>query len=213
MNIHTISMDPGEAERLRSQYRAAVKLAGEVEASEYETRAERRRREIAEHDKAILDTLNGVLKDKEIISLRAALRAGGEDGKGRPKIAVARADERVITVHRFGNGRVDYLPIVDRNVGELPARSATRTFSFLGLLPRLESVNSWHVVDGMSDVPHIPPAYRPSNLEAYHIIWEADWRPVPPVDPILIRHLAGDFYTIVAAWDLTEIEAAVLGAL
>lgn len=43
------------------------------------------------------------------------------------------------------------------------------------------------------------------------ILWEAEWQAVPPKDPALLRHLGGDLYAVVAVWDLTELERAVLG--
>lgn len=64
-------------------------------------------------------------------------------------------------------------------------------------------------------VPTIPPALRPPlKLSGYHILWEAEWTqhevPVPPGDPALLRHLGGDLYAVLAVWDLTELERAVL---
>jgi DNA-binding Lrp family transcriptional regulator len=61
-------------------------------------------------------------------------------------------------------------------------------------------------------VPLIPPKLRPAgNLSKYCILWEADWFR-PPGDPLLLRHLAGTLYAVLAVWDLTELEQAVLGA-
>ena len=59
-------------------------------------------------------------------------------------------------------------------------------------------------------VPSIPPRLRPkiaySNL---HILWEAEWETVP-TDPMLLRHLDGALYVVLAVWDLTDLEKAVL---
>jgi hypothetical protein len=60
-------------------------------------------------------------------------------------------------------------------------------------------------------VPIVPPNLRPDRaLSRYVILFEAEWRPVPPVDPLLLRHLHGALYVVLAAWDLTPIERAVL---
>jgi hypothetical protein len=65
-------------------------------------------------------------------------------------------------------------------------------------------------------VPHIPPGLRPAHhLRNYHILWEAEWHPVAPPaprDPALLRRIAGDVFAVVAVWELTELERAVLGA-
>lgn len=42
------------------------------------------------------------------------------------------------------------------------------------------------------------------------MLFEAEWRPEPPKDPALLRHIGGDLYSVVAVWDLTELERAVL---
>lgn len=31
-----------------------------------------------------------------------------------------------------------------------------------------------------------------------------------PVDPALLKHIGGDLYAVVATWDLTDLERAVL---
>lgn len=60
-------------------------------------------------------------------------------------------------------------------------------------------------------VPLIPPNLRPARaLVRYVILFEAEWEPVPPTDPLLLRHLHGDLYAVLAAWDLTPLERAVL---
>jgi hypothetical protein len=60
-------------------------------------------------------------------------------------------------------------------------------------------------------VPLIPPRLRPAgDLSNYHILWEANWQ-APPTDPLLLRHLSGPLYAVLACWDLTPIERAVMG--
>jgi hypothetical protein len=59
-------------------------------------------------------------------------------------------------------------------------------------------------------VPIIPAPIRPTRrLDQYHILWEADWQ-AAPTDPILLQKLTGNLFVILAAWDLTELERAVL---
>jgi hypothetical protein len=50
-----------------------------------------------------------------------------------------------------------------------------------------------------------------ATLEHFHILWEAVWQPhTAPRDPMLLKHLGGVFYAVVAVWDLTELERAAL---
>jgi hypothetical protein len=60
-------------------------------------------------------------------------------------------------------------------------------------------------------VPIVPPNLNPRGaLGNYHILWDAVWVAAPPKDPMLLRHLAGSLYAIVAHWDLTALEMAVM---
>jgi hypothetical protein len=37
------------------------------------------------------------------------------------------------------------------------------------------------------------------------------WNEIPARDPALLRHIRGDLWAVLAVWDLTELERAVLG--
>jgi hypothetical protein len=65
---------------------------------------------------------------------------------------------------------------------------------------------------GIALTPIVPLNVRPKRgLENYHVLWEAEWQPVPPGDPYLLRRIGrSDAWLVVAAWHLTEIERAVL---
>lgn len=63
-------------------------------------------------------------------------------------------------------------------------------------------------------VPFIPPQHRPRfRLDRYHLLWDAVWEQALPVDPLLLKHLDGPFYAVLAAWDLTPLEQAVMRGL
>jgi hypothetical protein len=46
--------------------------------------------------------------------------------------------------------------------------------------------------------------------ERWRRLWEAEWRRVAPRDPYLLRHVGGDIWVVLAAWDLTEVERAAM---
>lgn len=66
-------------------------------------------------------------------------------------------------------------------------------------------------------VPTIPPALRPPHkLSGYVVLWEAEWTVgamIAPGDPALLKHLGGDMYALLAVWDLSDLERAVLGGI
>src|SRR5438046_3023240 len=39
---------------------------------------------------------------------------------------------------------------------------------------------------------------------------DVTWQEMPPEDPALLKHIGGDLYAVVAVWNLTELERAVL---
>jgi hypothetical protein len=59
-------------------------------------------------------------------------------------------------------------------------------------------------------VPPIPPRFRPEALDDYFTLFEAEWQPMPPVDPILLKRIGQTMFVIVAQWNLTAVERAVL---
>jgi hypothetical protein len=65
-------------------------------------------------------------------------------------------------------------------------------------------------------VPSVPPQFRPTGaLSDYHILFEAEWQRVPPVDPMLLKqigHAESPLFVVLAAWDLSPLEQAVLRA-
>lgn len=68
-------------------------------------------------------------------------------------------------------------------------------------------------VGGLAQVPMIPPVHRPNGaITRYRILFEAVWERRPPVDPILLRHVSGPFYVVLAQRDLSPLEQAVLRA-
>lgn len=214
MELATITVSEDEAKAAIDQYRTAIREAGQKEVRSLTHRAKVRRAAIAAQDRAILAGYEAVAKHKSVISLSQTLIAGGEDKEHRPRLAVARADERQIEMSRWDSGRVDFKGTTrwsDADYAEKP-HNTNRDFQFLGMLPAVEGVGprGWGRIEAFAVVPHIPPGLRPDALERYNVLWEADWQRKQPVDPALLRHLHGDLYVVVASWDLSDLERAVL---
>jgi hypothetical protein len=52
---------------------------------------------------------------------------------------------------------------------------------------------------------------RSHKLENYHILWEVDaWKPIPPRDPMLLKRITPNMFCVLATWNLTELERAVI---
>ena len=186
MNLATIDMPIDKAREAMKEYRAAVKLRHN------------------EEDAAILRGYREIVRGRRIIDIFDVLRASGVDDSGRPLLAICRAHFREVTYRRsWGDCYFGF--------GPRPHRIAARYWRNHLTLPRgvFPETRDWQEFRAM--VPLIPPRLRPAgNLANYHILWEAVWEPAPPTDPFLLRHLGGPLYSVLAQWDLTPVERAVL---
>jgi hypothetical protein len=147
-------------------------------------------------DQLIAKAYRAICRGHRVIDLYESMALAGCDDRGRPMLAIVRADATRCECY-LGQRAVQY----DSNKGRWPTRISVPSAFFPGLRPsedRLESV-----------VPIIPPPYRRYSLRKYRILWEAAWESVTK-DPLLLEPLGGALYRVVAAWDLTPIEQAVL---
>lgn len=193
MNLPSITMDRTKARAAFLAYRDAVRARHSAE------------------DAAIMRGYRTLAAGQQVLALSDAIAAGGLNDQGLPALAVARADHRWCRLR--GQSRGFVFDGSDRWNVPHNAGPAAGVFRFdhtvLGVdwPPRTP-----RMVRAM--VPIIPPGLRPVHaLSGYHIIWEVDrWAqaPAPPGDPALLKRLGGDLYAVVAVWDLTDLERAVL---
>jgi hypothetical protein len=191
MDLSTISMAKDQAEAAFKEYRGAFL-------------AERNR-----IDGELMRGYKALKEGKQLIRLTETIAAGGEDSLGRPRLAISRADEREMQMVTWRSGMVQYEPAM----GGVRARD--RVFRLPdGTLPKDEN-REWKYWFAL--VPIVPPRFRPPNsaLTNFHVLWEAEWYASAktrraPRDPALLRHLGGDLWVVLATWDLTELERAVL---
>jgi len=198
MELNTVTMPAEDAAKAFREYRAVFM-------------AERNR-----IDGELMRGYKALSEGKTLISLTEAIQAGGVDEIGRPKLAIARADERGIKMRLQTDGSLTYDPSPHTRVF-----SPDRLFEFPSdFLPRPVRQEGWYESSEpwfgwwTATLPFIPPQYRPPlAMQNYHLLWEAEWRRARGSqrrDPMLLRRLGGDLFAVVAAWDLTEVEKLVL---
>lgn len=177
--------------------------------------ARTRREQIEKEDRILMETYRALSLGKRVINLQQTLQNAGVDDQHRPLLAVGRADWTTC----FFTGNFQDRSWFSSNQPQWRKPSKLEGISFTNATFPRETWN-WQTrqalklsgtVAAKAIVPSIPVALRPAlSLDKYHILWEAVWEPVPPVDPFLLKHIIGDHYAIVAQWDLTPLEQSVL---
>lgn len=211
MELQTIEMDAELARKKHLEYRNLVK--GDRTAE----------------DEAMRVAYREAARGARLIRLSETIRAGGTqvvevDGAHYhvPNLAAIRADAK--WCYTRGITSRGKLTLTARQRRELAPNNKrdkviVRGFTERGTRPDPENRSrllyvddAWHEI--MAMVPTIPPLLRPkSKLDKFLILWEVEsWSkaPLPPGDPALLRPVGGDLYAVVAVWDLTELERAVL---
>lgn len=190
MNLATIEIPVDEAKERLAEYEAAVRQDRNAE------------------DEAIAAGYRAAARGLPIIRLSQAIADGGWFDDGLPRIAVVRADAQQCWVrvnHWQAPEQVLFSATPDAdNRGALVGRHTVR-------VPVKSPARHW--TRGRTVVPVVPPRFRPrpARLRRCHTLWEVEsWTPEPPKDPALLRHIRGDLWAVLAVWDLTELERAVL---
>lgn len=194
MNINEISMERDQAKEAFEAYRDQV------------------RKRHSHEDEQIMRGFKALSQGKRLLHLAQTIKAGGTETRPHwsrtvelPRLAICRAHAEWCWVATGFDGSCAFYetdewvsPFARKNVRRLPAGT-------LG-----DSNQSCHR-KFRAMVPVVPAGLRPGHhLRNYHVLWEAEWDACPPVDPYLLKHIGGDLYAIVAHWDLTELERAVM---
>lgn len=145
-----------------------------------------------------------ISQGRVVIQAIESIKRAGLDDDAMPKLAIARADQTKCHLELWGDGSARFEP--DR----WGRGGRTMTFNMpADFFPR-RPAGARGAGDAM--VPIVPIHLRPKRgLANYSILWEAVWQRVPPRDPYLLRRIGrADLWLVVAAWDLTEVERAVM---
>lgn len=205
MNIQTIEMDPQEARERLKAYRASLHRSADEEyqaaAAGYEALA------------------NGT----PLLQYGLAIAHAPRDDEQRPMLAVARADRRQVAFD-WQHGTLATFSTTDLGRWDNRLNEDSRLILDVTMPEPHGLKNGWggvRRVEGWALVPMVPPHATQaiggrSNLKDYLILWEVEaWadapiRAVPDRDPYLLRPLHGDLCAVVAEWDLTDLERAVM---
>ncbi len=164
-------------------------------------------------DDQILQLAEAVVAKKRVVDLRQTL-IYSLDRNERPKLAVARVGWKTVwcqwaegnSIKLTENGHTSGKPV---DFANYPRDSRRRDREAI----RLPLPVEWSDRIMSASVPYIPPEYREAATLDRFLLWEAEWHGLQPRDPMLLEHLFGHFYAVVAEWNLTSLERAVLDSL
>jgi hypothetical protein len=153
-------------------------------------------------------------KGKTIIKALESIAKAGVNEQGLPKLAIAGATAKACYLERATRGTCVMASSENWRATKNKFHWGEQAFIF----PPSSFPLNW---DGkgrtqrsshQAQLPLVPVHLRPRRgLANYHILWEAEWEPIPPRDPYLLRRIGkADLWLVVAHWNLTEVERAVL---
>ncbi|CAK9067371.1 Uncharacterized protein SCF082_LOCUS34116, partial [Durusdinium trenchii] len=153
-----------------------------------------------EEYRACAEAYEALAEGTPLIDIEQAIRSGGLDDEVRPRLAIAAADRKQVELVWHGTSPI----------ATFDARRSGRASDRLRISIDMRIIRGkWG--RAYARVPMVPADVRPEKgqLRDWHILWEVDeWadRPFlaePPRDPLLLKHIRGSLYAVLAQWDLT----------
>lgn len=227
MNVQTMQMNPNVARVLYKEYRKKVREHRRERLAEANKKildggrtirsGRSDRMLIEQEDRALMESYHAMAQGQRLVNVASVMHAAGRDKKHLPKLALAGAHWKECWIrwsHRdrfeFSGGRwgADL-----RGTKYLNGATGFPLHTFGAELQN----QAWRKSNGFPElpvksiVPSIPSYLRPSgDLSEYHLLFEPVWEAALPIDPILLKHVHGYMYAVLAQWDLTDIERSVL---
>jgi len=173
------------------------------------------RRSHSAMDRALARSYAALAEGRALLDLEATMRAVGVHEETKlPKLAVVRADFKEVFCRLEYRGTAIMAGTREFVMPRTKTRAGTARIEFPEKTFDRQNAKFSSLDVHRAPAPIIPPQCRPADAyRNYYILWEvARWEPVAPVDPLLLTHVTGPLYAVVAQWDLTEIERAVMNA-
>jgi len=152
---------------------------------------------------------------KKVINIFEACKKAGVNEDGNPRLAISIAGKPSVRFRKQARGSGTFYngvaPWYKPDV-QLPSE----TYAEWKRLPPTKyqngrgSIKSETIETGVPVVPaHLLPK---GKLDRYYVLWEVkDWKALPQTkDPFLLKRLSNNLFVVLAEWELTAIEQAVI---
>ncbi|MCW4047333.1 MAG: hypothetical protein NWE99_07205 [Candidatus Bathyarchaeota archaeon] len=159
---------------------------------------------------------------KKIIDIYTSFQKAGLNKDGDPKLAICRADAKQCYCYKFKDGSAVFadqrwITAPRKTFGDIKLPAGT--FKWPPQRTDIPMDNWQNDIKGSKNiqtpVPIIPAKILVNEvkilLKNYHILWEVEeWKPEPPRDPILLKQLTPNLFGVLATWDPTPLERAII---
>jgi hypothetical protein len=169
--------------------------------------------------KVMKESMHHIKEGRNLIDVYEAMKNAGLNEKQEPKLAICRADVRECFFEKrdtgtgiFGHSLKWSEVERTKDLIELPQNT-------FGLQWLRQQKNTWNIEKKIlrTKVPVIPVELMPEGkLENYYILWEVkEWQDMPEAkkDPFLLKRISENLFAILGAWEVTELERAVMRGL
>jgi len=197
-NTPTIKIDKEKAKEIYKDYLEAVKT---------------RKEKYLEDLKKVYYHLS---KGGRILDIYEVFKTSGVNEEGEPKLGIIRADAKKCVFHKQSLGSGRFSENIDWRDQEIPARFDVQLPS--NTFPEWKGNKELEIIrrNIQTKTPICPPHLLPNGkLDNYYILFEVEeWNEMMKAkDPFLLKRINANAFLILAEWDLTEVEQAVIRGL
>jgi hypothetical protein len=149
---------------------------------------------------------------RKIVDIHKIFEAAGLNDKSEPKLAIAVASAKTVTMEYKQNGSM----LFTKNFSNWSHKETAEDIIVSNVFPELPEQHWDDKYDKRkrrkTTVPAIPASLRPKgSLNNYYILWEVKkWEIIPPKDPYLLKRITPNMFVVLAGWNLTELERSVM---
>lgn len=173
------------------------------------------------HLKIMKEAMYHAKQGKKFIDVYEAINKAGLNSKGEPRLAISRADLHEVFFEKKDTGSGSFLMGNEWNRRDWNTDVHLPQKTFKVQWERLEKDDgtpSWGIKDKQlkAKVPIIPALLMPEgDLKNYYVLWEVKtWEQLPETkDPFLLKRISENLFVVLGAWDVTELERAIIGGL
>lgn len=193
-------------------------LPKEKATEEYEAWKQLLKQSRIEYAKDFLALYAHMKHGGKVIDVWEAMKTAGLNEDGDPRLAIVRADSKRVRFEKRQRWQ-DGTWVSDGGVFYRFANNVKRTWKNLRVdveIPK-EFFPEWRsdrpIIETVTPIipARIMNCLRSHNLENYHILWEVPkWEIAPPKDPILLKRITPNMFLVLATWNLTKLERAVI---